>query len=676
MAKRLYSSSATLLCMLILLGINAYICHRLFSLEFSERMESIESSYMSISRWAIDHWADRSWFPLWFTGSPFQRLYQPGLHLSVAAWSMLFRWTPQHSYHFLTALAYCVGPVFLFWLCYHATGSRAYGLFAGLIYSLISPTCFLVPGIRADVGGLLFARRYQILVHYGEGPHTTAVAMLPIAIYLLDRAVSRGRIFIVAASMAIAAVLLTNWPGTIALSMAVAAYCLTELGAPWIHWRRLVAAGALAYVIACRWIPPSTLMFVFRNAKDSDNTVLGMGQAVGFASLLAGIVALHLIFQKIGVHKWIRFFIYFTSITGAVSIGREWFDWHLLPQPNRVQVELEMALSGALAFLFLFTYRRIPKTYRIFLVAVVVVVCADQIRRYRIYADSLTRPIAIQSTIEYKMDKYFDGNWQGHRVFAPGNVALWMNMFTDVPQFAGCCDQSVPSREHRIALYTVYTGQNTGTRDAEISLLWLKAYGVDAIGVSGPLSTEYHKPYWNPRKFDGVLKELWRDGDNAVYDIPRKSSSLAHVVDRSALVMVPPVIGLDTDRLSHLVSALDDPGLPTAKFRWINQHEAEIDADVSAGQVIFVQITYDRGWHVSDEHGNMPIIPDALGLMAIDPGRSGRLKLKLVYERPPEGAVTDAVQAIALLLLIGISGKTRFASFLRARRSRPDVGAA
>src|SRR5690348_5253498 len=211
----------------VLFAINAYVAKNLFWVDFTTRMESIEGSYISISRWAIDHWQDRAWFPLWFGGMPFVRVYQPGLHLTVAETAGLLGWSPEHAYHVLTALAYSLGPVALFWLCYRATSRRGFAFLAGVIYSLFSVILIIAPVVRYDTGGPLLARRYEVLVHYGEGPHTTALALIPLVIWVLDRAVSTRRwIFVFAAPSAVAAVVLTNWPGTVGLTMAVAAYAL------------------------------------------------------------------------------------------------------------------------------------------------------------------------------------------------------------------------------------------------------------------------------------------------------------------------------------------------------------------------------------------------------------------------------------------------------------------
>jgi hypothetical protein len=43
----------------------------------------------------------------------------------------------------------------------------------------------------------------------------------------------------------------------------------------------------------------------------------------------------------------------------------------------------------------------------------------------------------------------------GLAAVAPGSISLWMNMFTEVPQVVGCCDQGVPGIMHRIAMYAI-----------------------------------------------------------------------------------------------------------------------------------------------------------------------------------------------------------------------------
>ncbi len=43
---------------------------------------------------------------------------------------------------------------------------------------------------------------------------------------------------------------------------------------------------------------------------------------------------------------------------------------------------------------------------------------------------------------------------------AIGTNSFWMNVFTDIPQVLGCCEQSVINPENRIADYTIAKGYN------------------------------------------------------------------------------------------------------------------------------------------------------------------------------------------------------------------------
>ncbi len=54
--------------------------------------------------------------------------------------------------------------------------------------------------------------------------------------------------------------------------------------------------------------------------------------------------------------------------------------------------------------------------------------------------------------------------------------------------------------------------------------------------------------------------------------------------------------------------------MPPATFRWVNRHEAVIDAETSAGQVIFLQISHDAGWKAIEDGIVLPVNVDPLGM--------------------------------------------------------------
>jgi hypothetical protein len=264
----------------------------------------------------------------------------------------------------------------------------------------------------------------------------------------------------------------------------------------------------------------------------------------------------------------------------------------------------------------------------------------------------LIQPIDIRATSEYKTAQWFDRNMAGGRVMASGSGSMFLNAFTDTPQLGGGFDQGAANWYARIAVYTIYSGHNAGPRDAEISLLWLKAFGVDAVAVGGPASGEYYKPFANPRKFEGLLPELWRDGDDRIYRVPRRTDSLAHVVHRRDLVDRPPIHGLDVDQVLRYVAALEDPSLPTATMDWTSRHSARIRASLnSEDRVISVQVTYHPGWRAEVNGVRRPVGSDKIGLMVIEPRCAGSCTIDLTYDG---GTETRAAKTVSLASLAGV----------------------
>jgi hypothetical protein len=383
---------------------------------------------------------------------------------------------------------------------------------------------------------------------------------------------------------------------------------------------------------------------------------------------------LHYIFDKIGTSRWPRFFLYFSFLTSLVVLGFYWGHVRLLPQPHRWHVEMEIAfigatLCGVARILNRSSYKRFPS---IIVLGCFIVMCVIQFITYSDYAPIQTLPIDIKTTIEYKMSKWFDQNMKGQRVFAPGSVSVWMNMFTDVPQMVGCCDQSVPSYEHRVAFYSIYAGDEATDPNARNSILWLKAYGVGAIGVASPHGREFFKPFTRPDKFAGVLPEVWRDGDDVVYRIPTGSTSLAHVIPETAVVSRSPYNGVDVAPLLPFVAALDSTQLAPAQITWRNSHSARIVTHIAAGQVISLQNTYAPGWQATANGKAASVRADGIGLTIIKPQCDGACVIELSYDAGSEARHAQTAQELGLGLVIAIAcwpmvkrrvPSTRFARF-------------
>jgi len=657
----------------LLLLINITVSRKLWLATFTNQLGSVEGSFISISRYALHHWGDLQWFPLWFCGMPFLQVYQPGLHITIAALAGFLHITPERSYHVFTAALYCLGPISLYALCYRATGRRDSALFAGLLYSLFSPAALVSSVIRADLGGLWLARRYQTLVHYGEGPHIAVLTLLPLIILSLDhvsfptgRNGSERRMWAVSLIGLLAVVVLTNWPGSVGVSFAVLAYGLSCIGTSkyGAFLLRIIGCSAVAFLIACPFVPLSVITLVPLNAQRSDGTYLSLKQAWWIAAIILALYGLHFLFNRLRLSRWPRFVIYFSFLTGMIVLGFYWANLKFLPQPHRWQLEMEMAFAAASISVTpgIFTYLTSARSRgnwkrsaSMLIACMFMAMFVIQFITYSDYGRVQTLPIDIKTTIEYQMSKWFDQNMAGERVFAPGSVSVWMNMFTEVPQMVGCCDQSVPSFEHRVAFYTIYAGDNITDPNARNSLLWLKAYGIHAIGVSGAHGREFFKPFTRPDKFAGILPEMWRSGADAVYQVPLRSTSLVHVIPEAAVVSRSPYNGVDVAPLEPFVAALENSQLPPARIVWPNAHRARILAQLALGQVISLQNSYAPGWHAAANGRTARVTEDGIGLTIIKTDCTGTCVIEMSYDGGREALYALVAQGLGLSLMIMIA---------------------
>jgi hypothetical protein len=203
---------------------------------------------------------------------------------------------------------------------------------------------------------------------------------------------------------------------------------------------------------------------------------------------------------------------------------------------------------------------------------------------------------------------------------------------------------TAPNWLEQIAVYTIYRAESAVDDHAEHSLPWLKAFGVQAIAVPGPLSPEYWKPFASPDKFEAVLLVLWRQQDTPIYRVPQRSASLAHVMRPADLVQRQPIHGLDTEEVRRYATALDSASA-TAVFEWRGSREARIRARVAPGEVVSVQINYHPGWHATA--GN--VRPDGIGLTVIEPACSGDCEISLRFDGGVESWLCRMASGATLL---------------------------
>jgi hypothetical protein len=624
-------------------GLNAFLCWPLFHLEYLDAFQSNEGSFISIARFLREYWPHVAWFPWFNGGTPLESAYFPLVPALVAVTASLARCTPPHAFHFLAALAYSLGPVFLFLFAHKVSGTVAPSLAAAVLWSLFSPAS-VVPQTLGDTGTLWGLHRLKTIVFYGETPHNIALSLIPLAWLLLARywESPRPRRF-AAAVIVCAAIMLSNALG---LAVVASSVLLLWLSIDGRTWRQLASTGAVllfAYLLICRSLHPSLLWEVAVNSQTLGRDYRHVAWAVLLLPVLA---ALWLALRRVS-SAMVRFAALFTAYFGGIVALWYWKGVGL-PQAHRYTLEAEAGFCLLAAFGLYPLWRRLPaKTAGLISIALLGLVVRADYRSARHWI----READITQSAVYREATWIGENLPGRRVMASGDTEFWFNLFADNPQMAAG-HEAAANWVQRVALYQIYTGQGAGAQDGPISVLWLKAFGCGAITVPGPGSRDYFHPMVQPGKFAGLLPLVWREGDDFIYEVPQGSASLAHVVPIHALVDSRPVNGLDVGLLRGYVEALEDPTLPSAHLEWKNPEQGRITAEMDQGQAISVQVTYDRGWRASV--GGHPVIvhSDGLGMIAIEPGCVGECTIDLQFSGGTERHICLALGILAALALL------------------------
>jgi len=637
----------------LLFLLNAALVWPLFQTEYLDQMKSIEGIFMALARYLRDHFSDTAWWPYWFCGMPFRNTYQPALPYTTAAVSAITGLSPARSFHIVESVLYALGPVTLYWLARRLSHSTAAGLTSALLYSLVSPSAWLVPEIRADLGGAFFAQRLHTMVVYGDGPHVTSLTYLPLALLALHEAIERGRPWrYVLAACALAAGPLTNWPGTIDLAFAVLGYLIAYRTArPQLWLLRAAGIAAFAYSIACRWMPPSMISLFVHNIEGLEPryrfSAVHLAYALGLALVLA---AVHFALTRLRAPRHIQFAALFLIPPAAIVLAYYRLDIALLAQPNRFHLSMEMAPVLLAAFA---CERAVAAQPRLQIPALTALAALSAIQFVNLYHFEKRQicSLDVRQTSEYAVARWFREHASMERVMVPGAMSFWLNTWSDTPELVGCCEQSVAVHQARVAQYIFHTDDHAGARAADISLAWLQSFGVQQVAVAGPRSTEPYHAMAHPWKFQGRLEELWSDNkDDVIYRVPQRSHSLAHIVAPNELVTTAPANGIDIAPLARYINAIEDPGRPEAPIEWLSNHEARILAPLQPGEMLSVQIAYDPNWEARVAGIRCPTHPDALGLLVIAPNCTHNCEVRLTYTG---GLEMQIMHALSLACWLG-----------------------
>jgi hypothetical protein len=648
-----WRATRTVLICLALFVLNAVICWPLFGVEYLDAFQSNEGTYITFADFLRRYWPHVGWFPWFDAGMPFEDTYLPLVAFLSAVVSLVGRCSPAHAFHFVLALTYSLAPVFLFLFAQGISGRLAPSVWAAVLWSLLSPAA-LFPRLWTDTGMHWGMRRLKNIVFYGESPHSIALSLLPLSLWLtaryLDGPTARR---LIAAVLTAVAVMLTNAFGIVVV--AVSSLILFAARQKYRGKDLLALFGILfvSYLAICRVLPPSLIRLMEANSQWSggDFRFTYWTPILG-ASFLAVLIVLWAVLRRF-CSPMVQFAALFSGCFGGITwLG--FYGVNILPQPNRYHIEMEAGLCLLAAFLVEPAVRRLPPRTALALSGVGIVALGwAAVQDYRV-ARELIRPADIARSLPYREARWIADNLPGQRVLVATEGQWLFNLFTDNSQMSGGHEPSAPNFIQSVAVYTILSGANAGDQDAPISILWLKAFGCGAIVVPGANSKDYFHAVASPGKFDGRLPLVWREEGDSIYRVPLESTSLAHVVPRSAVVDRRPMNGLDVTPLGPFITALDNPAAPAARLSWDNPDHGIILANMAPSDVISVQITADPGWKARIGDRAVPLRADQLGFIVIDPQCSGVCSVDLEFTGGAERRVTLAISLLSVTVLLAM----------------------
>jgi hypothetical protein len=611
---------------LVLLWVNFHVGRDFFRNE-SAPANSMHGFWPAIANRADGAWFHAAWWPYWDCGIPFELTYAPGVPFLTAVVEWVRHVPPLLAFNTVSGIAYCAAPLTSFVMGWWMMRSPGYAFVAALVYSLTSATQLIAPDAQFAWRGFWDARRVYVTAVWDDTPHLAAVALIPLIVLFLSLSIRKRRVgYYAAAAVCIALASLCSAFGP--TDTAMAALCLLFV----LHRERLAfnialvaGIGAYAWAMTAPFLSPGVITAIGQSSH-RDGTGWSEGSYTAVALVVLGWAIVWQLVRRWTPDWRLRFFALFAYLTASVPMIAEFLNRQFLPQPKRYKLEMEMALVVFAVFALRPVVEKMPRSIRAGLLLVLLGFGGEQITNDRKFAKIVLAPANPAASIESRASVWAERNLPGVRVSMP----QWGTLYSRVPQFSGGSWSMAYNPAQQVA--------NDGVQAVEDSrepLLWLKAYGVGAVCAAGPKSPEFWKSMHYPQKFDG-LKVLWREDDTTIFEVPRRSSSLAHVVPVGAVVGTAPRDHADLEQVARYVAALEDARMPEAAFRWEgnNRFVVGVPAGVPAGEMdaVSVQVSWHPGWHARIGDRKLAIGKDGLGLMWIRPGCAGGCEVRVEYD--------------------------------------------
>ncbi|MEX2302765.1 MAG: hypothetical protein WD733_17615 [Bryobacterales bacterium] len=645
---------------LALYALTALLIWPLFGLVY-HNWGSIESTFIAHARYLVEYWPHPQWQPLWYCGTRFDYIYPPALSYGTAIFSMLFSLPLPQAYHVYVGLFYCLGTASLYVLVRAVSGSRAMAWGVAITNVLVSPSFHALELIRIDALAVYSApQRLSALERWGEGPHISALCVIPLALGFAYWAMTRRNLAALSTSAVLCALVVSNnFYGAVALAI----FYPLLVWSVWVThqehqaWLWAAAIPVLAYGLTAVWLTPSYLRETTANLA----TVGASGESFHVAIFFA-ITAVFLVVSYI-FGRFRRDLTYPIFISGATLVfvlavlGDAWLGLRVFGSAMRFVPELDIVLILAwfeiCRQLAARVSLRMPSQTRLLHAAAAALAFAPLLfshhyvrNAWRLYVED----VHFEQRVEYRLSQWMAQNRPDVRTYVEGSIRFWYNVWHDLPQLTGGSHQGTLNQTLNAVEWNLRSAEA-----GEWAKEWMLAFGVGATIVSDKTSQDVYPTLVDPRKFDGVLPVLHDNGaGDVIYEVPRRFAARARVVERAVVEQLLPVSeGWYRDRLQAYVQAIEQgPDSPVTQ-QWRGPETMLLSAAFESGQLLLVQESYDPAWHAYLGETELQIREDVLGQMLVD-APPGEQEIRMQFELPLENLIGRVLTALSVLCVLAL----------------------
>lgn len=622
----------------------------MFKTRYYENWLSIDSTFIADARFLAENWPHPGWNNLWYGGTRWDYIYPPALRYASAGLAKLFHLVPARGYHLYTAIMYALGIAFVYVFARLGSGVRIAGWLGAFCAATLTPTYLFLKEMRLDTQPYM-PQRLNVLVRYGEGPHMSAFALLPLGLALSWRGLRAGNTrWLASSAVVFALVVSNNFYGATALAMffpvvAIVVFCETR---DWFVWLRAAATAALSWSLCAIWLTPSFLSITARNLA----LVAQPGKAWSAWVTLAFFISFGVAAWKLarrGVSSWTLFVTGAAGLFGMTVLGNYYVDFRVSGEPSRLVPEADLCIILLFTWFGYLAWQKWPaRGARIALALLLLLCCAPAYPYFQKPWRHFTRTSNYQNRKEFEIADWVDKNRPNTRSYVTGTLRFWWNAWHNGQQIGGGSEQGV----HNM-LITPFFWRSVTSAEPALDIAWMQAFGVDQVMVNDKTSVLPIVDFEHPLKYNGALPVIWEDGKgNWIYAIPRKHGGLARVVDAARYQqMRTPAGGDDVEAVNAYVDLLEKSTPAPAETRWLNADTLEIKAETTPGQTLAVQVAFDDYFRAREAAATHPIQRDAFGQMRIDVP-PGRHEILLHFDTPQENA-TGRWITLASIALVG-----------------------